>query len=163
MNVKVFFVLVALLVIVAVVGLAAGVFGPQQGLNLQFGGLDQIATSLMKDQALEAGDIQSASPAACLDLFKKGSLELKTGQSCVYTVASSDRSSRKVTLGTPAGQNLRLAARMPLNDNQNTLNIHKTLVAPTPTDLQFFKEGGTLTLWCETPGLNAVCQVTLKK
>jgi hypothetical protein len=164
MNPKLFFVLVALIVIAALVGLGAGVFGGSgQALDLKFGGLDQLRASVVKEQALAAADIQGASPPACLDLFKKGSLAMKSGDSCVFSVSASDSPSRKVSFSTPAGQNLRLAARMPLNDNQNQLNVRKTLVAPTPADLQFFKEGGTLTLWCETPGLNGACQVKTVK
>lgn len=163
MTPKVFFLLLALLVLAALAGLGFGLFGGSNAkLDLHFSGLDQLKDSLVQDKALSAADIQSARPPACLELFKKGSLQMKSGQSCVFSVASSDAASRKVSLSTPAGQNLRLSARMPLNDNQNQLNVKKTLAAPTPANLQFFKEGGTLTLWCETLGVGGVCQVSVK-
>ncbi len=159
MNPKVFFVIVALLVIVALVGVGAGLGKSDEKLDLKFGGLDQIGASLTRDQALTASDITNAIPASCLDLFKNGSLELKALQSCAFTVGASERPSRKVSVSTPAGQNLSVMARMPV-DKDNQLTINKTLAPPAPAELQFFKEGGNFSITCLTHAGNGKGQVT---
>ena len=153
MNSKLFIVLVVLLVILAIVGLGTGVLKKSdQKLDLNADGLKQIGTRFFPAQKLSAGDIQSANPPGCLDLFKNGSLAMNFGQSCVFSIKESSRSSRKASFAAGTDQQLRVEARMPLNGGENQMNVKKTVSAPTqPAEVQFFKEGGTLTLWCDGP------------
>ena len=162
MNPKLLFALVILIVILAAAAIIFGVSAGSSGaLDFKFGGLDQLAAGLVPDMSLKTADIGSAIPAGCLDLVKKGGLAMQAGQSCVFSVKSSNAASRAIEVVLSQGSGLRVELRLAVADDGSRMQVKDTLAQKETMRLQFLKEGGTLILWCEG-SVGADCSVTTK-
>ncbi len=160
MNPKLLFALVIVIVLLAAAALIFGATaGPSGALDFKFGGLDQIAAGLAPEMKLKASDIGSATPAGCLDLLKKGSLAMEGGQSCVFSVKSSDAASRALEVVLTKGSGLRVEARLAVAEDGSKMQVKDTIGQTESYQLQFLKQGGTVILWCEG-GAGANCVVT---
>ncbi len=160
---KVFIVVLVVLVALMVVGMLVG--GGRKGGSITSatkGWPEQIGKLLVKKQRLASQDIQASFPSECLSQMRQGALVLAQGRSCQFAIKDSRANVREITLGLQQGSSVNLHVEL-YGDSDLSSDIKlEPGEGKREKDVQFFRDGGALTVTCLQPGSGGQCRITAR-
>ena len=160
---KVFIVVLVVLVALMVVGMLVG--GGREGGSITSatkGWPEQIGKLLVKKERLASQDIQASFPSACLSQLRQGALVLAPGGSCQFAIKESRANVREITLGLQQGSSVNVHLQL-YGDNELSSDIRlEPGESKSEKDVQFFRDGGALTVTCLQAGSGGQCRIAAR-